>query len=71
MQADRDAATIIFNAYAAVLVQGDEDIFAMTTEGFIGGIVNDLLNDMQWIFGTGIHAGPLPDGFESFQDAYG
>jgi hypothetical protein len=43
----------------------------MTTERFVGGIVNDLLNYMQWIFGTGIHAGTLPDRFESFQDADG
>ena len=71
MQTDRDAATIVFNAHAAILVQGDEDVLSMTTERFVGGIVNDLLNDVQWIFGAGVHARPLPDRFESFQDADG
>ena len=71
MQTDRDAATIVFDAHAAIFVQSDEDIFSMTTERFIGGIVNDLLNDVQWILGTGVHAWPLPDRFESLQDADG
>ena len=71
MEADRYAAAIVFDANAAILVQGDEDIRAMPTEGFVGSIVNDLLNDVQWILGAGVHAGPLSDRFESFQDADG
>ena len=71
MQTDRDAAAIVFNAHAAIFVQSDEDIFAMATERFIRGIVNDLLNDVQWILGTGVHTGSLPDRFESLQDADG
>ena len=46
VQSDRDTTAIVFDADAAILVQGDEDVLAMTAKRFVGGIVDDFLDDV-------------------------
>src|SRR3546814_10452683 len=43
----------------------------LTGQGFVGGVVDNFLKDVQGIVGTGIHARPLPHRLQSLQNADG
>src|SRR3546814_3836051 len=70
-QAHRDAATIVLDGRTAVGVQSDLYLLAETGQGFVGGVVDNFLKDVQGIVGTGIHARPLPHRLQSLQNADG
>ncbi len=67
MHADWNAAAIILDTDAAVGIQGDQDILAKSAERFVRGVVNHFLNDMQRIFGAGVHARALLDRLQALQ----
>src|SRR3546814_17189656 len=71
MQTHRDAATIVLDGRTAVGVQSDLYLLAETGQGFVGGVVDNFLKDVQGIVGTGIHARPLPHRLQSLQNADG
>ena len=66
MHAKWNASSIIFNAHTAVGVQGDGDFFTMSGQCLIGRVVNDLLDDVQWIIGAGVHSWSLLHRLEAF-----
>ena len=63
-----NASTIIFNAHAAIGMHGDDDVMTMTTQSFIRGVINHLLDHVQWIISPGIHTWTLFDRFKSFKN---
>ena len=71
MQADRDAAPVVFDADAAVDIQGHHDLLAIAAQGFVGGVVDHFLDDVQRVFGARVHAGPLLDRLQPFKNADG
>ncbi|MNT53338.1 hypothetical protein D3C72_1904220 [compost metagenome] len=71
VQADGNAAAIVFHGDAAIRVLRDGDVRAMTAQRLVGGIVDHFLNDVQRIFSAGVHPRALLDGFQSFQDTDG
>jgi hypothetical protein len=48
VQTDRDAAAVVGDGDRAVEVQLDMQILGMTAECFVGGVVDDFLNDVGW-----------------------
>jgi hypothetical protein len=38
------------------------DFFTVTGQGFVGRVIENLLNDMQRVVGSGVHARALFDG---------
>ena len=70
VQADRNAAAIILDADAAILVQRDDNVLAKAAERLIRCVIDDFLDDVERVLGPGVHARALLDGFESFEDAY-
>ena len=69
MDADRNAASVVFHTDAAVGVDGDGNVVAVAPDGFIGSVVDHFGHDMQRIFRAGVHARTLPDRFESLQNS--
>ena len=70
VHAKRNTAPVVVNADGTIGEQRDSDFFAMTGQRFIGGVVDDFLDDVQRIVGAGVHAGSLFDRLESFENAY-
>ena len=68
MQTNRNTATIIFHADTAVSVKSDFDIFTMTAQCFVGGIVDHFLDDMERVLSAGVHPRSLFDRFQSLED---
>jgi hypothetical protein len=66
VQADRDAAAVVFHADAAVGVHGDDDVLAIAAQRFVGG-VDHFLEDVQRVLGAGVHARTLLDGLQSLR----
>ena len=66
----RNTAPVVVYADGAIGKQGDSDFFAVTGQRFIGGVVDDFLDDVQRVVGAGVHAGSLLDRLESFENAY-
>ena len=52
VQAEGDAAAIVFHADRAVGVQGDGDALAKAGQGLVGGVVDDFLDDVQRVVGA-------------------
>ena len=52
---------------AGVEVLGHQDGACMSRKRLIRSVVDDLLHDVQWVFGSGVHARPLPHGLEPFE----
>ena len=50
-------------------VDGHADTVAVPAERLVGGVVDHFLDDVQRIFGAGVHARALFDRFESLEDA--
>lgn len=71
VQADRDAAAVVFDGDAAVGVLRDDDVLAMAAQRLIGGIVDHFLDDVQRIFGAGVHPRTLLDWFQALEDPDG
>ncbi len=69
MQAKGNASAVVFNAHRTVGVQGDVDALAEPRQGFVGGVIQDLLNDVQRVIGAGVHPRPLLHRFKSLEDA--
>ena len=66
-----NAASVVGHADAAVEVLGHQNGARMSGQGLICSVVDDLLHDVQWVLGSGVHAGPLPHGLEPFENPYG
>ena len=71
MQSEWNAAPIVFHTDRSIGVQGHADFFSETGQCFVCGIVDHLLKDVQGGVGSGIHARPLLDGLQSFENADG
>ena len=71
VQAKGDAAPVVLDADRAIVVQGDADFFAKSGQGFVGGVVDHLLHDVQRVVGAGVHARALLDGLKPFEHADG
>ena len=71
VQSKGNSAAIVFDADRAVGVQNDLDFFTMPGQGFIGCVVQHLLDDMQGIVGAGVHPGSLLDGLQALEHADG
>jgi hypothetical protein len=68
---DRNAATVVGDADRAVQVQGDADLLAEAGHGLIGGVVDDFLDDVERVFGAGVHPRSLFDRLEALQHGDG
>ena len=71
VHAKRDAAAIVLDADGTVGEQGDADFFAKTGQGFVGSVVDHLLDDVQRVVGPGVHARSLLDRLQSFENPDG
>src|SRR5690606_32489764 len=67
VQPYRDASAIVLDRETAVGMQGDDHGAAKAGQGFVSGVVDHLLDDVQRVLGTGVHARALPDRLEAFQ----
>ncbi|MNS91398.1 hypothetical protein D3C72_1254890 [compost metagenome] len=70
VQTERNASAVVFHTDGSVGVQVDADLLAEPSQGLVGRIVDYLLNDVQRVVGTGIHARTLLDRLQSLEDAY-
>jgi hypothetical protein len=71
MEADGNAAAIVGDRDRAVEMQQDMQVLRVTAERFVGGVVDDFLDDVRRRVGAGVHAGALAHRFESLEDAEG
>jgi hypothetical protein len=70
MDIDGDTAAIVLDGTGAIEVEGDGNIFAMTGEGFIDGIIDDFENAMMKAAFESIadvHIGAFTDTFEALE----
>ena len=67
VHAERDTAAVVVDGHRLVRVQRDRDLPAVAAEGFVRRVVDDFLNDVQRIFGAGVHAGSLLDRLQALQ----
>ena len=71
MLVDGDAATVVRDADAAVLAQGDGDVGGVASHGLVDGVVDDLVDEVVQATlarGADVHAGALADGVEPLED---
>lgn len=69
--ADRDAAAVVDHAHPAVGEDGDVDGVRVPGQGLVDGVVDDLVHEVVQTALTGrpdVHAGPLADRVQAFQD---
>ena len=52
-------------------MQHDVNVFGETGQRFIGGVIDDFLDDVCRRIGAGVHARPLAHGFEPLEDTEG
>jgi hypothetical protein len=67
---DWDTAAIIFDTERAVAVNADPDVFAVTSEMLIDGVIDDFEDavvEASLIGIADVHSGPEADGSEPFQ----
>ena len=69
VQAKGNATAVVFHTDGAVGVQGEFDFFAESGQSLVGGVVDHLLQDVQGVVGTGVHAGTLLDGLQALEHA--
>src|SRR5690606_1274477 len=70
MNADRNSTSVIFNRYAVIFFNGNDDMITKTSESFIDAVVNNFPNEMMKPAGTrrtDIHAWTLANRFQAFQ----
>lgn len=66
-----DAASVVLNGYAAVLIDGDADVFAVAGKGFVDGVIYDFVDEVMQSTGVGasnVHCRPFADGGKSFEN---
>ena len=68
VHAKRNATAVVFNRDRSVGVQHHLDFFAVACQRLVSGIVQHLLNDVQWVVSAGVHARALLDGLQAFED---
>jgi hypothetical protein len=71
MQVHGDAAAVVHHPDAAVGQQRDIDRVAVAGQRFINGVIYDFVDQMVQTArtgGTDVHARPLADGFQTFED---
>ncbi|MDQ1177889.1 hypothetical protein QE416_002625 [Microbacterium sp. SORGH_AS 421] len=71
LDVDRDAAGAVAHLDAAVGVQHDVDARAVSAEGFVDGVVDDLpqaVHETAGVGGPDVHARALAHGFEALED---
>ena len=69
--ADGDAAAVVRAADGAVLMDGYDDLVAVTGHCFVDGVVDDFVDKVvqaALVRTTDVHAGPAADGLEAFED---
>ena len=71
VQTEGNATAVVFHGHRVIGVQGDFDLFAVSGERLVCGVVQHFLNDMQRVVSTGVHAGALFDRLEAAQNADG
>ena len=71
VQTKRNAATIVLNADRAIGVQRELDLLAKARQRLVRRVVQHLLNDVQRVVGTGVHARALLDRLQALEDADG
>jgi hypothetical protein len=54
---DRHTTTIVFHRQRTIFINGDSNFVGMTSQCLIDCIINNLLRQMVWACGIGIHAG--------------
>src|SRR5690606_16737026 len=65
-----DAAAVVVDLHTAVGVQRDHDLRGVARDTLVGGVVDDLgeqMVDPATVGGTDVHAGPLAHRFETFK----
>ena len=65
-----DAAAVVVDLDRAVGVQGDLDVVGVAGDALVGGVVEDLVDevvDAAAVGGPDVHAGPLADRVESLE----
>ena len=71
MDTDRESTAVIHDANGAVFAQGYINLCAETSERFVNGIVDNLIDQVMqaaYIGRADIHARTLPDSFEAFKN---
>src|SRR5690606_21018817 len=71
LDVDRDAARVVAHLDRLVGVQGDLDVRAVSGEGLIDGVVDDLphaVHQSARICGADVHAGALAHRFETLEN---
>ena len=71
LDVDRDAAPVVADLDRAVGVQVDLDAGAVTAQGLVDGVVDDLpeaVHEPARVGGPDVHARPLADGLEPLED---
>ena len=68
---DRDAAAVVRDGHAVVLVDGDRDLLAVAGDRLVDRVVHHLVDEVVETLGTGgpdVHRGPFSDRLEAFQN---
>jgi hypothetical protein len=68
---NRDASTIVNNANRTIGKDRYFDVVAVPSEGFINGVIDDLVDKVMQSPGTGgtdVHSGTFANGFETFEN---
>ena len=68
---NRNAAPVVADFDDAIGTDQYADFFGVTGERFVGGVVDDFLNEVGRSGCPGVHPGTFLDGFQVFQDADG
>ena len=66
----RDAAAVVVDLHRAVVVQGHLDPGRVAGDALVGGVVDDLVDeviDATAVGGADVHAGPLADSVETLE----
>ena len=67
MQTHRNTPAIVFDRNTAISMERDLDMLTIAPQRFIGGVVNDFLQDVQRVFRARVHAGSLFDRLQAFK----
>ncbi len=71
---DRDAAPVVDDPYPTVGLEGDLDVIAVARQGLVDRVVHDFVDQVvkpPLARRADVHAWPLTDGFEAFEDGDG
>jgi len=68
MQIHRNAAAVVSHGNGAIHMDGHQDALGEAGNGFVGRVVDDFLDDVQGIFGPGVHARALLHRLQSLED---